>query len=314
MAHSLPEDVLYAIFLHALPSNFVLSTIGPSSKPWMIPPLTFSLVCRSWRLLVLSRPKLWRDISFESKIGSGKDYRDPRIKHTLIQWLSRSSSSPLWIDIEVDGDQFGYVPDEILPLLMQERHRWSTFHINARSGFLFREKLTIRCLAPLTSLSLALTDTTSSVACIDLSQNITSDCSRLEHLSIGMGTTICLPQIPDTLHLPHLRSLYYGNSDWGEIYENLQCILSASPNLEELKIRSQGLGQFKSSPHVLLGHVRSKYIIPSPRNPRLPCSTRIHLRQLILSWPWRDGRSRYLATSAHSRFLPPGSSFLNSAA
>ncbi|KLO10798.1 hypothetical protein SCHPADRAFT_930337 [Schizopora paradoxa] len=262
MAQTLPEDVLYAIFFHALPSKFVLMTIEPSNKPWMVPPLTFSLVCRSWRLLVLSRPNLWSKISFESRIESGKDYRDPRIKPALIQWLSRSSSSPLWIDLEVDGDISGYVPDEILPLFLQECHRWSTVHINVESGVRFaRERnpttFTIRCLAPLTFFSAKLVGSRSPVACIDLSHNIASNYAHLEQLSIGVGTTVCLPQIRDALRLPHLRSLYYRTLGRGRTLESLQCILSASPNLEILEIENPPILPILTPGSVLLPRLRS---------------------------------------------------------
>ena len=136
MAQNLPEDLLCAIFLHTLPSVFVLTTADDSerNKPLMTSPLNFSLVCRSWRNLVLLQPTLWREMSIESAIEADKEYRDPKFVSVVKNWLRLSYSVPLRINIEVEGDRHGYVSDTILPLFAQESHRWEFASIRVDIG------------------------------------------------------------------------------------------------------------------------------------------------------------------------------------
>ena len=95
MAQNLSEDLLYAIFLHALPSKFLLTATGSWREPCAIQPLNFSLVCHSWRTVVLSHPKLWSEMNIENELNFRRDYRDQITRDFVIlkKWLSHSSPS-----------------------------------------------------------------------------------------------------------------------------------------------------------------------------------------------------------------------------
>lgn len=60
MARTLPSDLLYLVFLRALPSEFTF----PNSPDniWTIPPLNCALVCHAWRAAAFSHPSLWSSI------------------------------------------------------------------------------------------------------------------------------------------------------------------------------------------------------------------------------------------------------------
>ncbi|KLO10797.1 hypothetical protein SCHPADRAFT_503397 [Schizopora paradoxa] len=238
MAHNLSEDLLYAIFLYALPSEFNLTTIGPSNEPWMVPPFTFSLVCRSWRAVVLSHPMLWSKISVKGRIEWVKEDRNPGIRQILEKWLIHSSSAPLRIHLNVDRDDSAYVSNHILPLFVQEIHRWSFVDISVISGeyYFARNQATysLQCPTSLRFLSLEIFGDLFPSIRIDLSHH--DGASNLEHLSLGVGESIRLPDHRDNLRFPRLRSFNYKFTTEGKDLEDLRCILSTCSSLEDLEL------------------------------------------------------------------------------
>ncbi|KLO05385.1 hypothetical protein SCHPADRAFT_988617 [Schizopora paradoxa] len=244
IAQNLPDDILYAIFLQALPSVFYLSTLA--HQPWMVPSFTFSLVCRSWRTLVLSRPTLWSRIHVESRSMSVDyecDSRDPIIYRILKRWLSLSSPAPLWVHIDL-SEELEDVYETILSLFVEEYLRWDLFHINVdywrRPSSSVSPIFTLRGFAPVTSIYLRLFGSHSPAVVVDLSCFIGDRSSRLEHLSVAEGATVRLPMDGRTLRLPRLRSLCFESIHECKNLDDLRCILSASPNLDSLKLRISG--------------------------------------------------------------------------
>ncbi|KLO17448.1 hypothetical protein SCHPADRAFT_994296 [Schizopora paradoxa] len=242
MAQNLPEDLLYAIFLRAPPSEFVLTRNAASwSETRMIPPLSFSLVCRSWRALVLSHPKLWSEIRIISETFPNN--RDPIIPGVLEKWLSLSSSAPLGIYLDVRGKGHHYVSKFSLPLFIQESHRWKSASIRVYCwpGSGTNSIIpTIQCLSPLSSLSLDLRHLTSSPEIrIDLSHSVSGNSSPLEYLHVGPGVVMRLPHCRDDLRLPHLRSFHFNGMRQDQILEDLRSIIFASPNLEHLTLKAE---------------------------------------------------------------------------
>ncbi|KLO10781.1 hypothetical protein SCHPADRAFT_502873 [Schizopora paradoxa] len=261
MFQELSDDLLYTIFCHTLPSQFEF--ISTKTVSWRkirkIAPLNFSCVCRSWRTLILSSPKLWSEISVKSitKQGSGwgeisvksttKRRRDYRvIFNALKAWLSLSTNTLLRIHLDLDAYDLGSFPNDILTLFVRESHRWSSFHIKGLNWEPRTQEnhdptlFTLQCSAPLSSLSVRLRSHKSPLACIDLSDNIIDDLSHMEHLSVGWGASLRLPHDRSALRLPRLRYLHYADIEEGKNTENLQYLLSASHNLEYLGVEIRG--------------------------------------------------------------------------
>ncbi|KLO17464.1 hypothetical protein SCHPADRAFT_162766 [Schizopora paradoxa] len=135
IAQNLPEDILYAIFLSELPSffRFFLSESGESfNKTDTVAPLNFSWVCRSWRNVILSRPKLWSEIHIVGNLSSddnkdkGENEKVVRLRRCVGEWLSRSRPSPLtfFLNIMICGYEEDIFPKDIMPLLFSEKDRW----------------------------------------------------------------------------------------------------------------------------------------------------------------------------------------------
>ncbi|KLO17451.1 hypothetical protein SCHPADRAFT_900559 [Schizopora paradoxa] len=240
MAQHLSEDLLYAIFLHALPSNLLLTAEGAWHEPKTIAPLNFSLVCRSWRTLVLSRPKLWSEIRVENEVGWRMHYHCRFDWSVIRKWLFHSSPALLQIHIYTK-DPSGHLTEDLLQLFIPEHLRWNSFYLRADIGTglvpLVLKTNMLRCSPPLSSLSLHLNNIgRTPLVYVDLSQTVGDTCPLLEYLNVDVGAGVRLPQCRDTLCLPRLRSFQFKSAYHNQDLEDLWCILSASPKLEDLVI------------------------------------------------------------------------------
>ncbi|KAF9066952.1 hypothetical protein BDP27DRAFT_1174984, partial [Rhodocollybia butyracea] len=91
----LPVEILTEIFTHCLPSKHI-----PPSSLIMEAPLVLLSVCREWRTVALSTPRLW--CSPRIRLPSSGHLTDAKLKphHTGIeQWLDRSGSLPLFLSL-----------------------------------------------------------------------------------------------------------------------------------------------------------------------------------------------------------------------
>ncbi|KLO17457.1 hypothetical protein SCHPADRAFT_925793 [Schizopora paradoxa] len=241
MAQFLHDYLLYDIFLYALPSKFLFTMEeGSSSEPWMIPPLTFSLVCRSWRALVLSRPRLWSDMLVDLRFEPDENYHGPSIPQILKKWLNLSYPATLWIYLSLKGDGRGYITDSILPLFILEHQRLEFASIRVSNSPPRPTSFTIPCSAPLTHLSLWVHGTHPPAAYVDLSHYIGDDASRLEYLDVDSNVSVRLPQCREALRLPHLSSFDFESSNDGKKLEDMRAILCASQNLERIYLSLKG--------------------------------------------------------------------------
>ncbi|KLO17465.1 hypothetical protein SCHPADRAFT_162814 [Schizopora paradoxa] len=215
---------------------------GFSNEPWMIPPLSFSLVCRSWRALVLSRPKLWSEMLVDLRFEPDENYRGPPIPQILKKWLNLSNPATLWIRLFLKGDGRGYITESILPLFLSECHRWGFAFVDVAPGWstgippFEPTAFTVPCFPPLTHLSLTVQGVSAQTGYADLSQYVSENGSHLESLKVGRGASVRLPQSRDALQLPRLLSLYFQSSDEGGNLEDIRTILCASPNLEGMDL------------------------------------------------------------------------------
>ncbi|KAJ7311470.1 hypothetical protein DFH08DRAFT_1087834 [Mycena albidolilacea] len=95
---ALPPEVLAEIFFFCLPfDEDLLVTPDPGSAP-----LVLCAVCRQWRSVALSTPKLWSSIVFESDlvdIGISTPESAALYVDFCHEWLSRARSAPLSLQL-----------------------------------------------------------------------------------------------------------------------------------------------------------------------------------------------------------------------
>lgn len=83
-------------------------------------PFFLSGICKMWRKVVLSTPRLW------SIIAIRHDSRHDFWYSKLDLWLSRSGNSPLRLDLQVKS----HPPGKTMALLLKETSRWRTLSSN----------------------------------------------------------------------------------------------------------------------------------------------------------------------------------------
>ncbi|KLO17456.1 hypothetical protein SCHPADRAFT_957500 [Schizopora paradoxa] len=166
-------------------------------------------------------PLLARDHPFSSEAmeRDQHNYRDPAIERIIKKWLLLSSPTLLSIHLQINGDWHGYIPSVILPLFLQENHRWASVKMEI-NGHIPVDLPTIRlqCVPTLTSLSLSLWRQTLPAACVDLSCCVIDNAPGLEELMLDTGN-----------------------------FDDLLGMLSACHNLEELEIYIPGRSSFTST-------------------------------------------------------------------
>lgn len=126
--HKPPTDVLITIFQHAIPSFERAAEIeAPNPRQ---APLNISHVCRFWRDVSLSSPKLWCRIVINENV-----------KHELVQMMfHRSSACPLDMNIDMAGprkknvavDNQRFIHET---LFNDARHRWRSVYFTSRLDF-----------------------------------------------------------------------------------------------------------------------------------------------------------------------------------
>ncbi|KLO05383.1 hypothetical protein SCHPADRAFT_728437 [Schizopora paradoxa] len=269
-AQNLPEDLLYTIFLHTLPSHIRFSTKSIVFN--MVTPLNLSWVCRSWRAIVLSRPRLWSEIDILGgfQTNSKKELKNliTRLQRGIEKWLSLSSLSPLWLHLRIIGDVNHLFPREILPLFLSESYRWTSIHIDNDCGIPYRNVRVSQIQAPftlhfspeITSLHLQLHHQNSPKAIVDLSQLVNGVDSHLGHLSLRSSFSVKLPPLRDALSLPSLFYLNYAFAgiEEDDHFEKFLCILRASPQLAVLSLENRGKSDFARTS----GHSRDSVHLP----------------------------------------------------
>ncbi len=121
-AQIMHEDLLYLIFLHALPSK--IKSDGSRIEIGTVEPMNFSMVCRSWRAVVLSHSILWSRIIIHHD-GYRPKPVSPSLRLFLSKWLRHSKNSPLSINfdlhrLDVKGD---IVTKDIVAIALSQHSR-----------------------------------------------------------------------------------------------------------------------------------------------------------------------------------------------
>ncbi|KAF8654197.1 hypothetical protein AX16_003724 [Volvariella volvacea WC 439] len=112
-----PLEILQEIFVHCLPTDLF---IRPDSYK---APLLLARVCRAWRHVVLSTPKLWSRLAIQLSQANSE-----RRISMMKTWILRSSGHPVCL--------FAYVPtaddttiDAFLRLFTSNLHRWKNLRL-----------------------------------------------------------------------------------------------------------------------------------------------------------------------------------------
>lgn len=120
----LPRELQAEIFLHCISKKR-----PPRLRSYDIP-LVFLRVCKAWRNLALSTPRLWScfEVTFDDE--SGIKHKANHLLFIVAQWLSRSGDVPLSVTLSYDPPssiirgQFNTAAQAVLKLLLNCSYRW----------------------------------------------------------------------------------------------------------------------------------------------------------------------------------------------
>ena len=126
--HNLPQDVLTVVFSFCLPDHTKFYT--SLSKYDLSAPLILGAVCKDWREIAWSNPRLWCTMAIN--ISSSKTNFESQTSLAR-EWLSRSGRLPLSIRIvwAKYNPSFSPVFASLAALVNNESSRWHTFHLSA---------------------------------------------------------------------------------------------------------------------------------------------------------------------------------------
>ncbi|KAJ3570921.1 hypothetical protein NP233_g4091 [Leucocoprinus birnbaumii] len=131
----LPVDIVEEIFYHCLPvaHNAVTSVHEP--------PLVLGRVCKTWRQVAYSTPRLWTSIHIVAILSGRSTYLEERDAELggISAWISRSGALPLSISIFHDdplpqwpGQSLEYQIQPYLDTLYSQLHRWKSIYFTFR--------------------------------------------------------------------------------------------------------------------------------------------------------------------------------------
>ncbi|KAJ6566856.1 hypothetical protein B0H19DRAFT_1138746 [Mycena capillaripes] len=123
-ARRLPEDIVREIFMATL-SSTRNSVISPDEAP-----LLLCQICKSWRTVALTTPRLWASVHIviptESKL--------PRLANTVSAWLRRSGTVPLDISLVYSHTSESSCNDSpVVSALVAVSRRWRNIRLVVRN-------------------------------------------------------------------------------------------------------------------------------------------------------------------------------------
>lgn len=234
------DDLLYRIFLGALPVRVYGD--GCPEDITAVEPMNFSMVCRSWRAVVLTHPNLWGRIIIA-------DYPDgpttPSFNHFLAKWLHYSKTSPLNLTLNLhnQGDESDAVNRAIIDTALAQQSRLQDFYISLEDPSI-QSPFTLQFSSTLSSLYLYLRDfyfnhrgSENPAAFLDFSSCAVS--TKLQTLTVRENVRWVLPKHPSpALYLPNLYELEIC-SDLNNNVDDFKTVLSGCPNVVCLSIRAR---------------------------------------------------------------------------
>lgn len=122
MQHHIPPEILSEIFLYSL------SPIKEESRPdrtWFLQPqflpILLTRVCRHWRAVAHSTPRLWSDLSRLPRVPQKTSLHDSFFA-SVQAWLTYGGTQPLII--RVSGDRRADVIARYISVLCTHSERW----------------------------------------------------------------------------------------------------------------------------------------------------------------------------------------------
>ncbi|KAJ7262940.1 hypothetical protein C8J57DRAFT_1334298 [Mycena rebaudengoi] len=242
---TLPAEIVAEIFMHYVGNSivtydFVLKTY---------PPLLLARVCRTWRGIALSFPRLWASLRIECSSQSGLN----SCEKLLQCWLPRAGGC--LIDLELLGH---HLPEPICDALVQHAARLRSLtlmhHLGSQLSDLLAAQQPQRCFAALETLTLrfqfgdvrqrGLRPVTHVSAFSDAPQ------LREVHISVGTVSRATLPwnQIT-TLHLYHSTPS--------------RTVLNQAPDLEVLSFSSWGAWSWGPNELLVMTKLHTLQVRPS---------------------------------------------------
>lgn len=231
MAHTLPTDVLYSVFLNVGPSR--IREVSP--KVLSLSPMNVSLVCRSWRACVAENSSLWGRLEVDIRRYK---FVDQRLRHVVETWLRNSASAPLSFSFSVRTECASREVnlETTTSLLLSQAHRWKDMVFQIDYPFLedFLSEISLPSTPSLTSLWIGCGVGSRSTLKENLAVSLDlSLCQQIKDLIIRFGVKLKLPG-EQPIRLEHLTrlGLYVDVS----VLEDFRAVLAASLNLTELDV------------------------------------------------------------------------------
>lgn len=121
----LPPEILAKIFLHVTDDKGV-HIVDPDPYPWRL-----ALVCRLWRDVAFSTPRLWSslDVQLDSIQRSSLGVRGDALVAVLKLCLRRSGDRPLTIALRTSPETRVFIP-ALLDTLVNNADRWETMKLS----------------------------------------------------------------------------------------------------------------------------------------------------------------------------------------
>ncbi|KLO15957.1 hypothetical protein SCHPADRAFT_888124 [Schizopora paradoxa] len=190
-----PQDILYTIFLACLPTNLA------SKKLLMESPLNFSLVCRSWRSVVLLYPSLWAD--FELHVCNSEEFDAGWVLKRLKRCLKLSKDALLTASLDVSNGVTQRM-DRVVQCLLEEEHRWERIHITVLDNSIPWPIPSIQCQSSLRLLQLRGTARgepgNDLSICIDGTESSNLRCVK----AIGRFAFVASGDLPNLQHIEYI--------------------------------------------------------------------------------------------------------------
>ncbi|KLO10774.1 hypothetical protein SCHPADRAFT_502184 [Schizopora paradoxa] len=251
---SLPQDILYLIFLNTLPSEVTI--FGASVSFENVSPINLFAVCRSWHSIVLSRPSLWSIIHVIHGSECRRYYDDPLNLPSIKAfkgWLKRTQRSPMDICLELSQVKNEQVYKGVLDLFVPQIGRCTDIDVRVECCGVFAAlhgrpaPVIFHCPLFAKSVKIAFRDLEQAEppitwASLDLASCMAGDAtSQLQVLELSFDVNCVFPESKAELHLPHLRelSLQIDISDHRAV-DDLFALLSASSILSKFTLKTRG--------------------------------------------------------------------------
>ncbi|KLO08824.1 hypothetical protein SCHPADRAFT_1000685 [Schizopora paradoxa] len=229
-------------------------------------PINVSQVCRRWRQVALSIPRLWSSFLLK-RCDIDDDSCDDsqylrRIIPVIKTWVERSSSAPLDFEIELlpyeSAKETAEEIESLLDLLFEQRERWRSASIDYSFRFSKWADVTFSDMHMLQDLLLKFFPTPHCVPRVDLTQSL-----KLKSLSLGgnfkmVGSNV-IPSLAEVQMVPYTFPVYIDGNPAPYISPTLQAcfdIFRRAPSLETLvvSIEASEEGTFE---HIRMDELRT---------------------------------------------------------